>query len=483
MSALINTPDRAAFTAADIIANIWHGLGLPKPALKSVELTGQGLGLPSSYRIGPIAQSTIALSALSAALIHSIRNKSSVPTVSVPLQHAVAEYKSERLYILGGRRNEDPWGPVGGLHKTADGYVRLHGGFAHHLNGALRLLGLDSGATRETVTIAASKWKSTDLEAEAFRNGVVIAALRSYSQWDILPQAQAVANFPIGIRKLADGVAGLPERMQSGSNKCLRGLRVLELSRVIAAPVAGRTLAAHGADVLWVTSPTLPDLPAIDCDFARGKRTIQLDLRIAEDKKSLLELARTADVIIQGYRPGSLATLGLSTADILAVNPNIIYANMSAYGPAGPWSGNRGFDSLVQTCSGMNVSEAEHFGTGLPARPAPCQVLDHASGYLMATGIVAALFKRATEGGSYVIDVSLAGTMKYLRSLGQYPGRSGFECPDIASAEQVVEFLETRRSGLGELTAVRHSATVDGLLVGWDLMPKPLGSDQVAWLE
>lgn len=155
---------------------------------------------------------------------------------------------------------------------------------------------------------------------------------------------------------------------------------------------------------------------------------------------------------------------------------------MCAYGTDGPWARNRGFDSLVQTCSGMNVSEAEHYGDNSPARPMPCQALDHTSGYFLATGIMAALYKRATEGGSYSVDVSLAGSMKYLRSLGQYDGKSGFECEDISRPEQVEDLLETRESGFGLLRAVRHSAQVEGLSVGWDLMPQPLGSDQPVWV-
>jgi len=131
----------------------------------------------------------------------------------------------------------------------------------------------------------------------------------------------------------------------------------------------------------------------------------------------------------------------------------------------------------------MNVSEAEHAGNGEPARPMPCQALDHASGYFLATGIAAVVYKRATEGGSYLVDVSLAGVMKYLRTLGQHEGSSGFEMEDITRSEQVEELMETRMSGFGELKAVRHSARVEGWDVGWEEMPKPLGTDEAKWLD
>ncbi len=321
-----------------------------------------------------------------------------------------------------------------------------------------------------------------DLETAAFEEKLVISALRSYKEWDATPQAQALSNFPIIIRQIGPGPRGLPSHLTGGNDRCLRGLKVLELSRVIAAPVAGKTLAAHGADVLWITSPHLPSLPALDRDLGRGKRTVQLDLSAEDDCGTLRDLARDADVFIQGYRPGGLAAKGFAPEDLTHLHPGIIYGSMSAYGSSGPWKDHRGFDSLVQTCSGMNVSEASYFGAGEPARPTPCQALDHAAGYFLAAGIAAALYRRAREGGSWTVEVSLAGTMKFLRSLGQDEWKVGFDCWDPGSAEEVEEFLESRDCGFGILKAVRHSAVVEGVMPGWDFMPKELGSDRAEWL-
>lgn len=196
----------------------------------------------------------------------------------------------------------------------------------------------------------------------------------------------------------------------------------------------------------------------------------------------MLELLSTADVFIQSYRPGSLAAQGLSNEELVSTNPGLIIANLNAYGSDGPWSQRRGFDSLVQTCSGINVADAERYGAGEAARVLPCQALDHGSGYLLATGIMAALYKRATEGGSYEVKVSLAGVMRYLRSLGQYEGKSGFERKDFKRPDEVSKYLETRQTGFGELKAVKHAARIDGIEVGWQHMPKPLGSDDPVWL-
>jgi hypothetical protein len=476
---------RTGFLAQDIVRELWAGLQLPEAALESLELPGDDgkPALPSSFKIGPLAQGTIALSGLTASLIHSLRNNGPVPKVSVPAKHATIEFKSERLYTLKGTPTPHLWGPIGGLHRTSDGHVRIHDSFPNHRDGALRLLGLPLTATRADVSEKTAEWTGVDLESVGLEAQLAIYALRSYRQWDVLPQAKAIPDFPISVLQIASGPAGLPPHLGHGGDKCLRGLRVVEMSRVIAVPLAGKTLAAHGADVIWVTSPSLPSLPAIDVEFGRGKRTVQLDISHDGDFQKLRELMKTCDVFIQGFRPGSLSAKGLSQDEVVALNPRVVYASLSAFGPQGPWSDRRGFDSLVQTCSGMNVSEAEHYGAGEAARHTPCQALDHAGGYLLASGIMTALYKRATLGGAYAVHVSLAGVMKYLRSLGQYPGRSGFGAPDFDTAADVQEYLETRMSGFGELSAVRHSVKVQGCSTSWDIMPKPLGSDKPEWLE
>ena len=261
--------------------------------------------------------------------------------------------------------------------------------------------------------------------------------------------------------------------------------------------VAGRTLAAHGANVLWVTSPNLPDLPPVDRELGRGKRTIQLDLNTQAELEKVLELARDADVFIQSYRPGSLAGRGFTPEALSAQSRRggIVYADLSAFGSQGPWARRRGFDSLVQTCSGMNVAEARWHreihpqGAEFPAVPMPCQALDHGAGYMLAAGVSAGLYKRTVEGGSYRVEVSLAGVGKYLRGLGRYEaveGREvgmGGEYKALRDVEVELDMVaEERESGFGMYRHIKHSAEVEGRRVGWDVMPKPLGSDDPVWL-
>jgi crotonobetainyl-CoA:carnitine CoA-transferase CaiB-like acyl-CoA transferase len=477
--------DRTNFTTSDLVADIWESLDLPKEALNSLHLTGTGLGLPSSFKIGLLAQATISLSALAASLVHATRNGvTKPPKITVPLKHACAEFKSERLYLLNGQRDPDTKSAVGGLFETSDGWVRVHDSFPNHRIGAFKLLGLNEDTKRSKVAATIKEWKALDIETTAFKNNIVIAALRSFEEWDELPQAKALPEYPIRITKIGNATTSPERKLDRGNHKCLSRLRVLEFSRVIAAPVAGRTLSAYGADVLWVTSPNLPDLPLLDIDLSRGKRSIQLDLNQTPDKERCLALVKEANIIIQSYRPNSFANLGLSPQALIKENPNLIIANLSAYGPTGPWSDKRGFDSMIQTCTGLNTAEANNFGNGSPARVLPCQALDHASGYFLSTGILAALYTQLTEGGgAYQVDVSLAGTEKYLRSLGQYEGRSGFECDDIVEQGDVEEFCETRECAFGELKALRHSASIEEVDVGWDFMPERLGSGEAIWNE
>lgn len=482
-----DAPNRTTFGPRDVIREVWLGLGLPSRSLDSLQLPGEdshGPALPSSFKIGILAQSCIALSALAAAQVHAVRNsKERVPTVTVDRDRAAIEFNSEKLYVLHNHEPSPKKDAIGGLHKTIDGHVRVHDGFPNHVRGMLDLLKLPPDASRAQVAEALESWASIDVEDAATVRGKMAAyALRSYQEWDALPQSKAISNFPIDLKQLAAGPERPSTRLEPGASRCLQGLRVVEMSRVIASPLCGKTLAVHGADVLWVTSPNLPDLPALDREFGRGKRTIQLDIHKPEDKSRLLELIRTCDVFVQGYRPSSLAAYGLSPAELAEANPDIVIANLSAFGPRGPWSQRRGFDSLVQTCSGMNVSDGEHAGEGQGARPMPCQALDHGAGYMLATGIMAALHQRAVKGGSWQVDVSLAGVMKYLRSLGQYPDSTGFRCDGVDRPEDVPEeFFETNETGFGTMTTLRHCADIEGCQVGWQIMPKPLGSDKPEW--
>jgi len=248
---------------------------------------------------------------------------------------------------------------------------------------------------------------------------------------------------------------------------------VLDLTRILAGPVGTRALAAYGADVLLVNSPHLPNIDAI-ADTSRGKLSAHADLREPAGRAAFDAVLSDAHVFVQGYRPGGLQQLGYGAEALAESCPGIVAVSLSAYGPAGPWAARRGFDSLVQTATGFNHAEAQAFGSGA-ARALPTQILDHASGYLMALGACTALLRQQREGGSWWVQVSLAATGHWLRSLGRV--EQGFD----AAAPDFAPFADTVDSGFGRLSALRHAAQLSATPAGWDRPSVPPGTHPLAW--
>jgi hypothetical protein len=353
--------------------------------------------------------------------------------------------------------------------------VRIHANFAHHRDGALRLLGLPPGdaTPRADVARALRDRDAFEFEQAAADAGMVVAALRSVDEWDAHPQGLAVALGPlIHIEKIGEAPpVALPPL--SHASRPLRGLRVLDLTRILAGPVGGRALAAYGADVMLVNSPHLPNIEAI-ADTSRGKLSAHADLRSNADRAAFEEVLRGAHVLLQGYRPGSLASLGYGPREVAALRPGVVVVSLSAYGPTGPWAGRRGFDSLVQTATGFNHAEGQAFGEG-PPRALPMQILDHASGYLIALGAQAAMIRQMTEGGSWHVQVSLARTGRWLRRLGRVANGADGPPPDFAG------LLETSSSGFGELVALRHAAQFSRTPAGWERPSVRPGTHGLVW--
>jgi crotonobetainyl-CoA:carnitine CoA-transferase CaiB-like acyl-CoA transferase len=254
-------------------------------------------------------------------------------------------------------------------------------------------------------------------------------------------------------------------------------LRVLDLSRVIAGPVAGRTLAVHGADVLLISGPDLPAIPWLTIDTGRGKLTSFVELKSEQGREVLRGLLASADIFSQGYRPHALASLGLSAQDAARISPGIVYVSLSAYGDGGPWSERRGFDSLVQTSTGFNHAEGEAAGVDGP-KELPAQMLDHATGYLMAFGAMMAKARQAREGGSWHVRLSLAQTGRWLWNLGRVA--DGFKTEDL-KGDAVGSFVEELSSGFGPLSSIRHSAVLSKTPAFWARPAMPLGSHPPQW--
>ncbi|GAB3264747.1 CoA-transferase family III protein [Chitinimonas naiadis] len=458
----------------DVTAALWQTAGLDPAALAYLQLSGREPALPSSFATGTAAQASIAATGLAAAALWQQR-QGSWQQVEVDMRHAVAEFRSERHLRVDGAPPADPWDKIAGAYLCGDGrWIRLHTNFPHHRDGVLALLGCEHD--KASVQAALQGWKAEDFEAAASARGMVVAAMRSFDEWDAHPQAAAVAPLPVFTLERLDDTA--PQALPPATRP-LAGIRVLDLTRVIAGPVCGRTLAAHGADVLAISSPNLPSIPALVIDTGRGKRNAYLDLDHAADQARLGELLGDSDVFIQGYRPNGLAQRGFGPMEAARRRPGIVYVSLSAYSHVGPWAAKRGFDSLVQTACGFNHAEATARDERAP-RPLPMQVLDHASGYLMALGAMAALHRRATEGGSWHVRVSLVQTANWLRSLGQ--DAAGVATPDMQEAEANA-WLEESDSGFGRLSAVRHAAQLSATPAYWANPAMPLGSAPAAWRE
>lgn len=448
------------------LAALWREAELPEAALAGIAFSGGEPALPSSFAVGTAAAASIGAAALAAATLLA-RRGGPQPEVRLTFRDAAIEFRSERYLRVDGAAPPPLWDAITGLYRTRDGWVRVHANFPHHRDGVLRLLGC--AHERAAVARALAARDGAEFEREATAAGLAVARLRSFAEWDASSEGAALGEQAVvAIERIGEA----PPEPLVPARQPLAGLRVLDLTRVIAGPVAGRVLARYGADVLAITASHLPQMLPLTMDTGRGKLSAFLDLREAADAERLRELIGRADVFLQSYRPGALAARGFSPEEVAQIRPGIVYATLSAYGFRGPWAERRGFDSLVQTASGFNSAEAVAFGQSEP-RPLPAQVLDHASGHLLAFGIIAALLRRAEVGGSWLVQVSLARTGSWLRSLGRVA--EGFTCPD-PGANDIADRLEEVASGFGPLTVVRVAAELPAVRT-FPLRPAmPLGS-------
>lgn len=457
-------------SADQVLKSLWNEHQLNPDGLERISLTGSEPVFPSSFAVGTAAQVSSASAALMAAELGHFRG---LPKQSVSLDMQLSAIECTGRFTLNGK-STPKFAALSGLYQCNDGWIRIHANFDHHRDAALQVLQLPEGVQtpRKHLESKTSHWNATDLEAAILENGGACAAVRSFTTWDSLPQAQAVAQLPlVEITKI--GEADARENKAVNNSKTLSGIRILDLTRILAGPVCGRTLAAYGADVMLINSPELPNIDSI-IETSRGKLSAHLNLNQMQDRAKLDHLLTDADVFVQGYRPGSLAAKGLSPEELAIKYPGLITTSLSAYGRIGPWHHRRGYDSLLQSASGFNVAEAEFRGKATPTE-LPVQVLDYASGFLMAFGTQVALYKQMTTGGSWHVEVSLARTGLWLRSFGQNAHWLNCTSPDEK------EHLKPYPSAYGNLRALPHPPQFSHSETGWKVDSAPPGTHMPVW--
>ena len=469
---------------ATALQALWGGAGLDVTALGRARLLGTNQRLPSSFAVGLAAQASVAAAALAATEVGALRQPHlPAQDVTVDMEHALAE--TTAFFTLDGVR-PSIWAPVSGLYACGGavgqpGWVRIHANFDHHRDGVLRLLGLPTGenTSKPQVAQALQSWNALDFEAQATAAGLVVAAVRSMQEWAVHPQSAALCTQPLVSITQIDADSPAAPRVWPAvppDAAPLSGLRVLDLTRILAGPVAARTLAAYGADVMMINGPQLPNIESI-ADMSRGKRSALLDLKTPAGLAQMQQLLADTHVFLQGYRPGSLQALGLGVDEVARRAPGIVYASLSAYGRSGPWADKRGFDSLVQTVSGINLAEAQAFGEETP-RALPMQILDYGAGFLLAFGVQAALLRQAKQGGTWHVEVSLARVAQWLVELGR---QSPTPPAQNEGGSWLRPYLQTTESGFGSLCAVRPSAQLSRTPASLRRPSVRPGTDEPRW--
>lgn len=477
-------PAPVAWTASlpgvtELARGLWGELGGEPGAWERVDaasLAAAGeqaaAALPSSFDVGGLAAAAFAALGASAAEWAAAAG-GDIGAVTLDAGAVASAVRSEQALRVNGEPPGSVWDPLSRVFPAADGWVRLHGNYAQHRAGIARVFGT---LEPDAVLQAIASQEADAVEAALHRAGGVAAAARTLDAWRSHPHGRTVEDLPLLDTQLRTDAWDVGHAGATGARP-----RVLELTRVIAGPTAGRALAWFGADVLRIEAPTHEELDVIIVDFGAGKRSTLLDLREPEGRLAFLDLLAGADVFLHGVRPGALERLGLGAEERADVRPGLIDASLSAYGATGGWGGRRGFDSLVQLSSGLAVAEAAAAGVeagpeGLPTpRALPCQILDHATGLLLAAATLRALAARAGDGRGRTVRASLARTAAFLSHHG---GR--LLDPEAAPAEARAGTVELR----GPYGTTCHAPVpvhVDGLAGGWSAAPPRVGADPAAW--
>ena len=447
--------------------------GLPDSAAEAAEVIGDDPVFKTRYRVAVPGAAAIAASGIAAADLWALKTGRQ-QRVRITAHAAAAALRSTRYLRIDGKEPPPYRDPYTGFYRLKnDRWMYLHCNFPNLRDQNLRVLGVEAGADRATVVRAVEKWDGLALEDAIFAAGGCCGLVRSEEEWNVMPQSMAAASVPLlEIVRIGDAP---PESLPLG-DRPLAGIRLLDLTRVLAGPACAKCFAEHGADVMKISREGMADSGMLDIDTGLGKLSTYLDLRDPGQMETLRSLIRSGDVFSQAYRPNSLATRGLSPEALADLRPGIVYITLSAWGHVGPWQNRRGFDTVVQSANGM----AYRPNGELPVFT-PVAAQDYTAGYLMAYGGMVALGRRAREGGSWMVRVSLAGTGHWIRKHGLLEQSVFGTALDELPADELQSLMTESESPMGRLSHLAPVIQMSETPAHWVKPAVPIGSSPPVW--
>jgi hypothetical protein len=462
----------------DALRTILPVAGLDPERARNVEITGGADPiLPTSFKIGETSAACLAAIGLAVSDIWELRTGRK-QNAAVDARKATASLRSGHYLKMEKAEVSHERNPVMGMYPARDGHFSyIHANFPNHRAAALKVLGC--AEDKAEVRNAVATWDALELEEAIIAAKGAGGMVRSMEEWAKHPQAQALATLPLfEIVKIGDAPA---EKLPDG-DRPLSGVRVLDLTRVLAGPSSARTLAEHGADVLKITAAHLPNLGYQEFDTGHGKLSAQLDLREPQQLATLKDLVRETDVFVQGYRPGTLSNRGLSPEELAKLRPGLVYVSLCAFSHVGPWASRRGFDTVVQNVSGITTRQGQLFPGAEPGPQFyPVSAIDYLTGYLMAFGALVALKRRATEGGSWLVRCSLAQAGRWLVGRGEVPEAQLHDIPKEFTAAELDKWSMESVTPAGKLRHLSPTLQLSETRPRWARPTVPLGYHQPVW--
>jgi hypothetical protein len=457
--------------AQQLLKAIWLAAQGNEHALHRVTFKGAG-ELPSAFAVTDLAAAATGAAGLA---LSSLLDASGV----APLSTVTVDRRLASFWFAHSLR-PDGWKPpsaedfVMGDYLTTDGWIRLHTNAAHHRAAALRALNLSAPTGRADVAQAVASWTADALEARVLTEGGCAATMRSWQDWQAHAQGQAVLSEPL--LHWQPGAPMAKPLWPFNRSRPLQGLKVLDMTRVLAGPSATRMLAGLGAEVLRVDPPWW-DEPTLAPEMTLGKRCTRLDLRNASERERWVSLLSEADILVHGYRSDALSALGLDTEQRQIIRPGLVDVSLDAYGFTGPWRHRRGFDSLVQMSMGIAHAGQQLAGSAKP-KPLPVQALDHATGYILATAALRGLEIRLRTGAGSIARASLARTGALLMTTLNHAEKSNQALAPETEADQAQAIENTY---WGSARRLHWAVEVSGVNMQWDRPSGPLGSSEATW--